>query len=100
MRIEIVEVGYLTRAAGRQSRRAEIAGLHHDHHRLGDQRPTAGWKPESFLDAELPDRRNQLGAADRNPPAMLAAVHVDGENATERGLAQRQSAATGAIPAS
>src|SRR5580698_1734186 len=83
MRIEIVEVRDPSRAAGRQPRRAEISGLHDDHHGLGHQRPAARRKSEPFADAQLPDGGNKLATSDRNAPAMLAAVHVDGDDAAE-----------------
>src|ERR1700694_4097595 len=83
MRIEIVEVRDPARTSRRQSRCAEIAGLHDDHDGLGHERPAARWKPQPFLDAELLDWRNKLATSDGNAPAMLAAIHVDGDDAAE-----------------
>src|SRR6516164_4270673 len=92
MRIEIVEVRDVARASRWQSRAAVISHLHDYHHRLGHQHPAPARKPQSFPDAQLADGGNEFAAPDWNAPAMLAGVHVDGDDAAERWLEQRQSA--------
>src|SRR5882724_4058811 len=92
MRIEIVEIVDPAGASGRQSWRAEISGLHDDQDRLGHQRPTASQKSQTFADAKALEYRKELPAPDRDAPTVLAGVHVDGNDAAERRLEQRQPA--------
>src|SRR4030088_2672170 len=92
MRIEIVEIVDPAGAAGRQSWRAEISGLHDDQHRLGHQRPTAGQKYQKLADAEALEYRKKFAAPDRDAPKVVAGVHVDGNDAAERRLEHRQPA--------
>ena len=91
MRIEIVEVAHRQVEARDKAQRTEISGLHDDHDRLVHQRPTAERQSQPVVDPQFPDRGHGIAAADRNAPAMLAGIHVDGNDATERRLEQRQS---------
>src|SRR6267378_340245 len=92
MRIEIVEIVDPAGAAGRQSWRAEISRLHDDQDCLGHQRPAAGQKSQTFADAKALEYRKKLAAPDRDAPTVVAGVHVDGNDAAERRLEQRQPA--------
>src|SRR5258708_35921535 len=97
MRIEIVEIVDPAGAAGRQSWRAEISRLHDDQDCLGHQRPTAGQKSHTFADAEALEYRKELAAPDRDAPTVVAGVHVDGDDAAERRLEQRDAAMQPAV---
>src|ERR1700750_879240 len=92
MRIEIVEVHDRHVGSGHEARRTVISHLYDDQDRLGHQRPAAKRQSPLFADAKSRYRRHGKASADRNPPTMLAAVHVDGEDAAEWRLEQRQSA--------
>src|SRR3981189_3992846 len=92
MRIEIVEIVDPAGASRRQSWRAEISGLHDDQDGLGHQRPTAGQKSQTSADAKTLEYRKKLAAPDRDAPTVVAGVHVDGNDAAERRLEQRQPA--------
>src|SRR5882757_3349861 len=92
MRIEIEEVPDRHVEAWHEEHRAEISHLNDDHHGPGHERPTAAWQSQLLGDAEGPDRRHRHAAADRDAPAMLTRVHVDGDDAAEWRLEQRQSA--------
>src|SRR4030095_4452246 len=97
MRIEIVEIGDPARPPGRQSRCAEIARLHNDHDRLRNQRPAPRGKSQPLTYAELLNSWNKLGTPDRDPPAVVTTVPVDGEHAAEWRLQQRQPTRSGQI---
>src|SRR5713101_8846063 len=92
MRIEIVEIVDAAGASGRQSWRAEVSRLHDDQDGPGHQRPTASQKSETFADAKALEYGKKLAAPDRDAPTVVAGVHVDGNDAAERRLEQRQPA--------
>src|SRR5258705_10903955 len=98
MRIEIVESVDPAGVSARQSWRAEISGLHDDQDCLGHQRPAAGQKSQTFADAKALEYRKKLAAPDRDAPTVVAGVHVDGNDAAERRLEQRQPPRRRPIP--
>src|SRR5260370_8725982 len=91
MRIEVAEVVDPARASGRQSRCAIMSHLNDDQDGPGHQRPTASEKTQPFADAESLNCRKKFAPTDRDAPAVLAGVHVDGDDAAEWRLEQRQS---------
>ncbi len=97
MRIDILHVAQRQIEAGNEARRTDEADLHDDHDCFRQQRPTprmASQNPARC--SSRATRRQRDAAADRNAPAMLAGVHVDGDDAAERRLQQRQPARTAA----
>jgi hypothetical protein len=74
MRIAVVEVADRTPQCGHEVRWPKVSHLHHEEDGLCHQRPTAAGEPHALLNAEISDWGHRLAVADRNAPAMLAAI--------------------------
>src|SRR5689334_5130002 len=91
MRVAIVQIPDRRVDARQQTGRAQGSHLHDNHHRLGDQCKAARQYAVLSRQVQPCDRGHRDAAADRNPPAMLAGIHVDGDDAGEWRFEQRQA---------
>jgi hypothetical protein len=84
-------------AAGAEPWWTEASHLDYDEDRLRHQCPAALRTPEAFANAKLTDGGIVRCVADGNAPAVLAAVHVNGNQAAKGWLEQWQSARSGQV---